>query len=281
MSGQVEVDRKGEIRARIEQSGNLPTLPTVIVRVMEIVDDPRATGRQLGEEIAKDQVLSAKVLKLVNSGFYGFSQPISTVSHAVTMLGFDAVKSLVVSASVLEVMDQALPGLWPHSLACARTCAFIAERTEGEAAPEEMSVIGLLHDLGKVVLCQALEAEFGMVRRRVDKLDCLFCEAEQQVMGCHHGDIAGWLLEKWALPPALVAPIVDHHDFRPRRDHAERTAILHLADVLCRAEAFGSGGDRKIPRLMPGTLATLEMDIADVRAVMERMNAELGDLVRM
>ena len=274
-------ERQGEIRARIEQSGNLPTLPTVIVRVMEIVDSPQTTGKQLGEEIARDQVLSAKVLKLVNSGFYGFSQPISTVSHAVTMLGFDAVKSLVVSASVLEIMDEALPGLWPHSLACARTCAFLAEQVDGETTPEEMSVVGLLHDLGKVVLCQTLEAEFGMVRRRVEKLDSLFCEAEQQVMGCHHGDIAGWLLEKWALPANLVAPIVDHHDFRPRRDHAERTAILHLADVLCRAEAFGNGGDSKIPRLTPGTLETLEMEITDVASVMERMNTELSDLVRM
>ncbi len=273
-------DRKGAIRARIEQSGNLPTLPTVIVRVMEIVENPQTTGKQLGDEIAKDQVLSAKVLKLVNSGFYGFSQPISTVSHAVTMLGFDAVKSLVVSASVLEIMDQALPGLWQHSLACARTCVFIAELGD-ETSPEEISVIGLLHDLGKVVLCQTLETEFGMVKRRVDKLDLLFCDAEQQVMGCHHGDIAGWLLEKWALPAKLVMPIVDHHDFRPQRDHAGRTAILHLADVLCRAEAFGNGGDSKIPRLMPSALETLGMEVADVRSVMERMNTELKDLKRM
>ena len=273
-------DRKGEIRARIEQSGNLPTLPTVIVRVMEIVDSPQTTGKQLGEEIAKDQVLSAKVLKLVNSGFYGFAQPISTVSHAVTMLGFDAVKSLVVSASVLEIMDQALPGLWQHSLACARTCVFIAEHGD-HTSPEEISVIGLLHDLGKVVLCQSLEAEFGMVKRRVDKLDMLFCEAEKKVMGCHHGDIAGWLLEKWALPAKLVTPIVDHHDFRPQRDHAERTAILHVADVLCRAEAFGNGGDSKIPRLEPSALETLEMDVADIKSVMERMDKELTDLARM
>jgi len=273
-------DRKGAIRARIEQSGNLPTLPTVIVRVMEIVDNPQTTGRQLGDEIAKDQVLSAKVLKLVNSGFYGFSQPISTVSHAVTMLGFDAVKCLVVSASVLEIMDQALPGLWQHSLACARTCVFIAELVD-ETSPEEISVIGLLHDLGKVVLCQTLDTEFSMVKRRVDKLDMLFCDAEQQVMGCHHGDIAGWLLEKWPLPAKLVAPIVDHHDFRPQRDHAQRTATLHLADVLCRAEAFGNGGDSKIPRLMPSALETLGMEVADVRSVMERMHTELKDLTRM
>lgn len=225
-------------------------------------------------------MLSAKVLKLVNSGFCGFSQPISTVSHAVTMLGFAAVKSLVVSASVLELMDQALPGLWQHSLACARTCVFIAEHGDRES-PEEVSVIGLLHDLGKVVLCQTLNTEFEMVKRRVNKLNMLFFEAEKQVMDCHHGDIAGWLLEKWALPAKLVTPIIDHHDFGPQRDHAERTAILHMADVLCRAEAFGNGGDNKIPRLEPAALEILQMDVADVRAVMERMNTELKDLTRM
>ena len=94
---EAEVQRKAAVRRRIEESVDLPTLPGGVARIMEMVDSPETTGRQLGQEIAKDQVLSAKVLKLVNSGFYGFSQPISTIPHAVTMLGFDAVRSLVLS----------------------------------------------------------------------------------------------------------------------------------------------------------------------------------------
>ncbi|MFH1569471.1 MAG: HDOD domain-containing protein [Gemmatimonadota bacterium] len=270
---------RARLRARIEQSARLPALPTVVVRLMEMMESEKTTARQLGLEIARDQVLSAKVLKLVNSGFYGFSQPITTIPHAVAMLGFEAVRSLVMSSSVLELMDQALPGLWQHSLACARTSAMIAEQA-GLPDVEELSVIGLLHDLGKVILCQTLPREFTLVQRRIEKLDLLFYRAEEEVLSCHHGEVAGWLLERWALPAKLVAPIVDHHDFRARRDHAERTAAVHLADILVRAESLGSGGDGGIPKLEPTALEVLGMNLEAVRATMDRMDAELSELRR-
>ena len=271
---------KAQLRLAVENASNLPTLPDIVQKILEMVDSTKTTGRQLGAEISKDQVLSAKVLKLVNSGFYGFSEPITTISHAVTMLGFNTVKSLVLSSSVLDLMDQALPGLWDHSLACARTCNIIATHLEMPDA-EEVSTAGLLHDLGKVVLHQVMETEFQMVCRRVEKRDMLFYQAEEAVLDANHGEIGGWLLEKWTLPANLVEPIVYHHDFRPRRDHAERTALLHLADILCRAESFGNGGDRKIPRLEPSALEVLELTMEDVRIIMDQMNEELTDIKRV
>lgn len=278
-AGMDPAERKARVRARIEQSGQLPTLPGVIAKIVEMVDNEHTTARQLGAEIAKDQVVSAKVLKLVNSGFYGFSQTISTIPHAVAMLGFDTVKSLVLSSGVLEMMDSALPGLWDHSLACARACTFIAEEAELEA-PEEVSVIGLLHDLGKVVLSQTLADDFVRIRQRVERGNMLFVRSELDVLGCHHGEIGAWLLERWALPAKLTTPITDHHDFRPNRDHAQRTAAVHLADVLARAEGFGSGGDRLIPQLADGTLSTLGLDLSTVERVMNRMHGDLTGLSR-
>lgn len=271
---------KDQLRLQIEKVSNLPTLPGIVTRIAEMVDSPETTGRMLGREIPTDQVISAKVLKLVNSGFYGFSDPISTIQHAVTLLGFNTVKSLVLSSTVLDMMKDSLPGLWEHSIACARTCSIIAAHVELDD-PEEISTAGLLHDLGKVILRQTMEREFRRIANHVDRADMLFYEAEEKVLGVNHGEMGGWMLEKWVLPPRLVEPIVDHHDFRPNRDHAEHTAILHLADILCRAEAFGSGGDRKIPRLAPGALEILKIGIDDVREIMERMVEELRDIPRM
>ena len=273
------VPDKDQLRLQIEKISNLPTLPGIVTRISAMVDSPKTTGRQLGAEIAKDQVISAKVLKLVNSGFYGFSQPISTIQHAVTLLGFDTVKSLVLSSTVLDMMKDSLPGLWEHSIACARTSSFLAAHLEIDN-PEEISTAGLLHDLGKVILRQTMEREFKQIVQLAERRDVLFFAAEKKILGVNHGEIGGWLLQKWALPPKLVEPIVDHHDFRPNRDHAENTAIVHLADILSHAESFGNGLDRRMPPLAPSALETLKINIDDLRDVMEQMNEELRDIPR-
>lgn len=270
---------RNQLRERIEQAGNLPTLPDVVIRINEMADRAETTGRQLGLEIAKDQVISAKVLKLVNSGFYGFSQPIASVAHAVTLLGFEAVKSLVLSSTVLDMMKDALPGLWEHSVACARTSALIAEYVALEDA-QEVCTAGLLHDLGKVILRQTMEDSFHQVVHLVRENDGLFVEAEERVLGAHHGHFAGWLLEKWGLPDRLVHPIADHHSFSLDRPFARATAVVHLADILCRAEGLGRGGDRKIPRLDPKAIDLLDMTADDVVDIMNQMNEEMHDMRR-
>lgn len=275
-----EDQKKEKVRQIVERASNLPTLPNIVKQIAKMVDSPETTGRQLGAEIARDQVISAKVLKLVNSGFYGFTQSISSIPHAVTMLGFNAVKSLVLSSSVIDSMDKAFPGLWDHSLACARTCTLIAKQL-GMPDPEELSTIGLLHDLGKVVIYQTMRGQFQRVQLRVEKKEMLVYQAEEEVLGVNHGELGSWLLDKWALPTSLTAPIADHHDFRPSRSHAERTGLLHLADVLCRAEGFGNGGDRKIPRLDPEALELLDMSIDDVREIMDLMDEGMRDIPRM
>jgi len=98
-------------------------------------------------------------------------------------------------------------------------------------------------------------------------------------LGCHHGDIGAWLLTKWALPPKLTEPIAEHHDFQPHGEYAQRTAAVHLADVLVRAEGFG-GGDALIPQLAGGALDTLGLDLYTVERVMNRLNSDLSEMPR-
>ncbi len=268
------------MRRIVEKITSLPTLPGIITRLTHMLENPHTTAAEVGKEIAKDQVLSAKVLKLVNSGFYGFSQPIMTVPHAMVLLGFNVVKTLVFTTSVLDMMSQSIAGLWEHSLACARTCGIIANRLD-MPDPEEISVTGLLHDLGKVVLQQNLKDEFEEIVSLVRKKDMLFYEAENQVMGVTHANIGGWLLDKWQLPGQIVEPIAYHHTFHPVRPHADRTAVVHLADILVRAEGFGFGGDRKVPVVSPEALGLLQLSVEDIREIMDAMNDQLSDVMRM
>lgn len=270
---------RSEMRRQVEKITSLPTLPGSVTRITHMLDNPETTASEVGKEIAKDQVLSAKVLKLVNSGFYGFSQPISTIPHAMVLLGFNVVKTLVLSTSVLDMMAKSMEGLWQHSLACARTCGIIARHLDMED-PEEVSVTGLLHDLGKVVLEEHVKEAFGEVIRLVEERNILFYKAEEEVMEITHANVGGWLLDKWQLPSQLVEPIMHHHSFHASRQHADRTAVVHLADILVRAEGFGSGGDRRIPVLSPGAMDTLKLKVDDLQEIMDAMVEEMRDVVR-
>ena len=268
------------LRRVVEKITSLPTLPGIITHITRMLETPNVTASDVGKEIAKDQVLSAKVLKLVNSGFYGFSQPITTIPHAMVLLGFNVVKTLVLTTSVLDMMSQSMIGLWEHSLACARTCGIISKHLD-MPEPEEVSVSGLLHDLGKVVMQQNLTEEIDAVTKLVRDKDMLFYEAEEKVMGVTHANIGGWLLQKWQLRSPILEPISHHHEFHPVRTNADRTAVVHLADILVRAEGFGFGGDRKVPVVSPEALNLLQLSVEDIQEIMHAMNDQLSDIIRI
>ncbi|HDM32619.1 MAG TPA: HDOD domain-containing protein, partial [Deltaproteobacteria bacterium] len=135
------------IKSITKKIQSLPTLPPVVKKLTKMVESPDVTARDLGKLISSDQVLSAKVLKLVNSPFYGFPGRISSISHAIILLGFNVIKGVVLSASVFDLMEQSMVGLWEHSLACAIVAGTISRGLD-IPEPEEVSTAALLHDIG-------------------------------------------------------------------------------------------------------------------------------------
>lgn len=268
---------RAAIRARVEGLTKVVTIPIGVDRIIAKINSGTATASEIAVDIGEDQVLAAKVLKLVNSGFCGFRQPITTITHALVMLGLDVVKNLVLTASVMDLVDEmsrTMAGLWQHSIGTARAAGAIAERLE-VTSPEEHALSGLLHDVGKVVLAQVYPAETARVTALVQQRRCLQIDAEQEVLGVTHAEVGFWLLRKWALPDKLVYPVAYHHAFHPRRDHADRTAIVHLADVLCRAMAIGYPGDGRSPSPHPEALALLDLPMPEVEAICRQLDAEL------
>jgi putative nucleotidyltransferase with HDIG domain len=267
------------IRARVEGISKIVTIPTVVSRITAMIGTGSVSTAEIAEEIGKDQVLAAKVLKLVNSGFYGFRQPISTITHAMVLLGLDVVKTLVLTASVLDIIDamnEHMEGLWEHSLGTARAANAIAERLEAPN-PEEVALAGLLHDIGKVIIAQTFPVEQTRISQVVAEKDCLQIDAEQEVLGVTHPEVGMWLLKKWSLPPKMVYPIAYHSSFHPRRDFADRTAIVHLADILCRAKGIGYPGDRRIPSIHKEAWSMLRLSMSDVEDICNQLDAELGE----
>ena len=270
--------RRKDIEALMDRVDTLPALPKVVQKLCAIVEDDETSSAEIGKLIATDQVLSAKVLKIVNSAYYGFPGRISTVTHALVLLGFPVVRGVVLSASVIDIMTDGMKGLWEHSLATSIASGILARHCR-LPEPEEAQVAGLLHDLGKVVLSVKLQKEFEEVVKTRDRLNCSFIEAERKVLdGLTHCDMAERLAKNWNLPMRLREPMVHHHAPRNSRAAPQLVAVVHVADALARASGSGSGGDPFVPLIEPSALETLGVDIKELKPVVEQLMIEMEEV---
>jgi HD-like signal output (HDOD) protein len=248
------------LKQRIEKLGQLPTLPQVVQKIVSMIDRPETSAEALGRLIEKDQVLSAKVLQLANSPFYGFPARIASVSHAVVVLGLNVVKGLTLGATVFDMMKAAgMDELWRHSLGVAMVAHVLAIRVDHKN-PEELFVAGLLHDLGKVVMYVKLPEAVEKIGEVVQARDLYMMEAEREVLGLTHADIAGWLATAWHLPIVLKEPIMYHHQPSLATGAPMQTAIVHVADVLVKAMGCGCSGDELVPLLSPEAWSAMNLN---------------------
>ncbi len=265
------------LKSKIEAVKQIPTLPGVLSKMTAMIHDPETSTEQLGGVISRDQVLAAKVLKLINSSFYGFPGRISSVSHALVLLGFNVIKGMVVSASVFDMMNRAVVGLWEHSLGCATLSGIIARKL-GEKESEEVFVAGLLHDIGKVMIKVSLPDDYDRIQRMSAVQEIVVREAEQEIVGVDHARIAQWVAAQWHLPEAIAEPMVYHHEPLGAGAYARRTAMVHLADVLIQAVGFGSGGNVSVPPLDEDACSLLNADEGFMEAVLLELEENLDSL---
>jgi len=251
---------QADLKHRIERLGQLPTLPQVVHKIMSMIDRPETSAEGLGRMIEKDQVLSAKVLQLANSPFYGFPARIASVSHAVVVLGLNVVKGLTLGATVFDMMKAAgMDQLWRHSLGVAMVSHLLATRV-GQKNPEELFVAGLLHDLGKVVMYVKLPETASRIEAAVRDRDIYMIDAEREILGLTHADVAGWLAAAWHLPTVLKEPIMYHHQPTLAKVAPMQTAIVHVADVLVKAMGCGCSGDTLVPPLSSEAWTAMNLD---------------------
>ncbi|MGE0599840.1 MAG: HDOD domain-containing protein [Dehalococcoidia bacterium] len=197
---------------------DLPPLPAVAAKVMGMAEDDRTSAMDLAQVLATDQALTAKLIRISNSAYYGFARRISTVREAVVMLGFKQVRQVSVGASMMNTFKRSglndgfdLDLFWGHSVGVAVAAEALAKKTLG-AKPEDAFTAGILHDIGRLVLRQVLPHEFSQAISLARTGEMSLHDAELEVTGYAHDEIGQALGERWKFPGHLVDAVRCHHD---------------------------------------------------------------------
>jgi len=214
-------------------------LPSVAMEALRVIENPEVTARELQYVILKDQALTARILKIVNSAMYYLRNEVSTISHAIAILGLSTVRSIIMAASVqqaFQLKGKRTSGLatqlfWQHSWGAAIASKAIAVCV-GYPNPEEASTCGLLHDIGKMAIMSNRPEDYDAIISAVYKGETTFTQAEQETFGFTHADVGALLALKWRFPPQLAEAIRHHHDFAAATEFKQLAAITHLANMM-------------------------------------------------
>ncbi len=229
--------RQAELDGLLDSFRDLPTIPEVLTRIWEVVEDPRSSARDLEQVVMHEPPLAAKVLRLANSAYYGGRGRIEDLRTAITTLGFDTLRNLAVCLSVASRLagkggDSVLDHreLWRHSVATAVIARRIG-RAVGAENPEELFTAGLLHDIGKFVISLGRPGAYAEIVRRSHDEELEKIEAEREVLGYDHAEVGAGFARRWNFPARLEELIGGHHD--PASDDRSVAArVLAVADRL-------------------------------------------------
>lgn len=270
------------VRIALGKIGEIATLPEVTAKIITVVDDPKSTARDLHNIIKNDPALATKILKVVNSAFYGLPGQVSDLDRAIVLLGLSAVKNIAISASISRLFksekiteDYNARDIWRHSVAVAVATREFCCRIGKKSFAEEAFLAGLIHDLGLLVERQAFPDELTQVVKAA-KGGTPFCEIEQHLIGTDHQILGAALAAKWKFPRALQIVLGYHHKVENLTDENRTLPVLvYIADVLCCHQQIGFPLTAKGQPLEDTMLESVGLEESDFHAVRE----ELDDMV--
>jgi len=234
------MNEKEIIYSKILKSGNFPTLPEILVKLLDACEDEERPLYEIADIISKDPILSFKVLQLVNSAYYGLRHTFTSIEQAVIYLGANSIKNIAVTTAIYQVFEYekikkvrrfSWREFWWHSLLCATLAKRIARQIEF-ANLDEAYLSGLLHDIGRIVLISTFPQEHQTILEKTESSENVLW-AEKQLIGVTHCEVGAWLVRKWQLTSLLADAIKYHH--QPAERIAESfplIKIIYFANLL-------------------------------------------------
>lgn len=239
-----------EFMKAMDSIRDLPTLPEVVTKVIEVTSDPKSSAKDLVKVISKDQAMTAKVLKVVNSAFYALPRRIGSTDHAVAILGYNTVKNIALSIGVFKAFSKGgsasvdVGAFWRHTIGCATAASVIAKKSR-LWSPDEAFTAGIVHDIGFLVMDRYFPIEMAAVLNSLTTGSSLR-QGEEKFFGLTH-ETAGWyILRRWRFPDEMATAVRYHHDplkVQPGADGpSARSCLLSLAEDMANRADFSVPG---------------------------------------
>lgn len=259
-----------DARALITDSVEVASLPSVVMKAMELLNNPNTSASDVGQVISQDPALSVRLLKIVNSAFYGFPSRIDTISRAITIVGTLELTDLILGASAIHAFEKIpnqlvnMEKFWGHSL-YAGIVARILARYLRAPNTERCFIMGLLHDVGSLILFRQQPDRSRQALELCVERSMPLHVAEREIFCFDHGEVGAELMHAWKLPASFIEIARHHHQPSAAERYRLETAVIHLADVITDMAHGTAVSDKQVTPLEPGAweLTGLSVDVME------------------
>lgn len=282
-SPEPEEAQRINLNSVIKQEMELASLPNIFFQISESLKNPRSSAAYVAEVISKDVALSAKLLKMVNTPFYGFPSKIDTLSRAVTIVGTNQLTNLALGVSVITAFENipeeffTLKEFWMHSVTCGIVARLLAGKA-GLPGDEKFFVAGLLHDVGRLVMLKNHPQASTDVLRPAKIGRRALIDVERSVWGCTHADIGGRILKAWRLP-AFLEVLIHHHHNPMEASMPSEASIVHMADFITHGLGIGASGASLVPEINANAWKLLNLSVSDLADIAHQAERQANDVM--
>lgn len=262
-----------DIDTLLDEVVTLPSLPSAVMRLTELIDSPECPLPEVAHVLSSDPSLAMKTLRLINSAYYGLSNKVSTLEHAVVLLGARVIKNLTLTATVFDSMSDSASDFLYHCVATGVAMGVLSKAgpvSRFIASSDEAFLYGLLHDIGRIVMVEAMPEEYARVVALARAENKPLWQAEREVIGVDHAELGGRLAQRWRLNAAMVEAIAGHHDIaKTTGEYGCIGAMLSLADFVAWESGLPSYEGAAVV-LDPKMFDSAGVAVSQIPAAMER-----------
>jgi len=275
--------KKKNIMEIIKTLRDLPELPSVLLELNRLMKKPLVTVNEINNLIIRDPALTARILRLANSAYYGLPYRVATLHKAVTMLGFNIIRSLGITVTIFKIFNKGNPpvlnikGLWEHSIACAIASKKLLYK-KFPALQEQAFLAGIIHDIGKLIIAQNFPEDMNRILKKLREDEFASqIELEREFIGYTHSDLGAFVGEKWKFPRELSRAIKFHHNPVPfiqkpdsLKDNEETVALvlaLHAGNQIAKVLSLGRSSDEKVDIIEDMTWEYLDINQEEAKNI--------------